>query len=79
MRPVCLATCNLNQWAMDFQGNLQRIRQSIAKAKALGAKYRVGPELEVTGYGCEDHFFEMDTTVSLSLFNSRPCMAPLTL
>ena len=61
MRPVCLATCNLNQWAMDFEGNLNRIRQSIAKAKAQGAKYRVGPELEVTGYGCEDHFFEMDT------------------
>ena len=61
MRPVCLSTCNLNQWAMDFEGNLSRIRASISKAKALGAKYRVGPELEVSGYGCEDHFFEMDT------------------
>jgi NAD+ synthase (glutamine-hydrolysing) len=20
-----------------------------------------GPELEITGYGCEDHFFEQDT------------------
>ena len=29
---VCtLATCNLNQWAMDFSGNLQRIQQSIAE------------------------------------------------
>ena len=27
---VCkLATCNLNQWAMDFAGNLQRVEQSI--------------------------------------------------
>jgi hypothetical protein len=22
---------------------------------------QVGPELEVCGYGCEDHFFELDT------------------
>ena len=21
----------------------------------------MGPELEITGYGCEDHFFELDT------------------
>ena len=58
---VTLATCNLNQWALDFDGNLERIRQSIREAKAAGAKYRVGPELEITGYGCEDHFLETDT------------------
>jgi len=28
-----VATCNLNQWAMDFTGNLKRIRKSIAEAK----------------------------------------------
>ena len=22
---------------------------------------QVGPELEIPGYGCEDHFFELDT------------------
>jgi len=27
----------------------------------MGASYRIGPELEITGYSCEDHFFEMDT------------------
>ena len=27
----------------------------------LGAKYRTGPELEITGYSCEDHFLESDT------------------
>ena len=27
----------------------------------MGATYRLGPELEVSGYGCEDHFFELDT------------------
>ena len=58
---VTLATCNLNQWALDFNGNLDRIIKSIRIAKERGAKYRVGPELEITGYGCEDHFFEQDT------------------
>ncbi len=61
MRLATLATCNLNQWALDFDGNLARIRASIAEAKARGARYRLGPELELTGYGCEDHFLEADT------------------
>lgn len=26
-----------------------------------GCSYRLGPELEVPGYGCEDHFLEADT------------------
>mmetsp|Transcript_78360 Transcript_78360/g.153838 ORF Transcript_78360/g.153838 Transcript_78360/m.153838 type:complete len:795 (+) Transcript_78360:17-2401(+) len=56
-----LATCNLNQWALDFDGNLERIIASIRRAKQLGAKYRLGPELEVSGYSCEDHFLELDT------------------
>ena len=61
MSYATLATCTLNQWALDFSGNLARIRQSIIEAKAKGATYRVGPELEVSGYGCEDHFLEPDT------------------
>lgn len=60
-RVAVLATCNLNQWALDFQGNCARIKQSIAQAKQAGARYRVGPELEIPGYGCEDHFGELDT------------------
>ena len=58
---VTVATCNLNQWAMDFDGNVERILKSCQQAKALGASYRLGPELEICGYGCEDHFFEHDT------------------
>lgn len=61
MRSAVVATCNLNQWAMDFDGNLSRIRMSIVQARRAGARLRLGPELEVTGYGCEDHFFEPDT------------------
>ena len=58
---VTLATCSLNQWAMDFDGNLQRILESTKIAKEKGAKYRLGPELEIPGYGCNDHFLECDT------------------
>ncbi|MFK7804757.1 MAG: NAD(+) synthase [Anaerolineae bacterium] len=61
MNKTVLATCNLNQWALDFEGNLQRIRESIEQAKAAGAKYRLGPELEIPGYGCQDSFLEGDT------------------
>jgi len=56
-----LATCSLNQWALDFTGNLARVKRSIVEAKQRGARYRLGPELELTGYGCEDHFHELDT------------------
>ena len=62
MRLLRVATCNLNQWAMDFDTNLRNVKESIARAKAAGAAVRVGPELELTGYGCEDHFLEQDTT-----------------
>ncbi len=58
---VIVATCNLNQWALDFDGNLARTEESIRIAKDRGARFRVGPELELCGYSCEDHFREMDT------------------
>ncbi|KAI6707002.1 hypothetical protein NL676_009964 [Syzygium grande] len=61
MRLLKVATCNLNQWAMDFDCNAKNIRESIAEAKRAGAVIRLGPELEITGYGCEDHFLELDT------------------
>ncbi|XP_043308310.1 glutamine-dependent NAD(+) synthetase isoform X2 [Cervus canadensis] len=60
-RKVTVATCALNQWALDFEGNLQRILKSIEIAKHRGARYRLGPELEICGYGCWDHYYESDT------------------
>ncbi|CAN3374876.1 hypothetical protein DIURU_002611 [Diutina rugosa] len=59
-RFTTIATCNLNQWALDFEGNRDRIVESIRQAKAAGAQLRVGPELEVCGYGCLDHFAETE-------------------
>ncbi|KAF8826059.1 hypothetical protein HHX47_DHR6000466 [Lentinula edodes] len=60
---ITLATSSLNQWALDFQGNMERILESIAVAKRRGATLRVGPELEIPGYGCLDHFLEGDTVL----------------
>ncbi|KAI3894379.1 hypothetical protein MKW92_040501 [Papaver armeniacum] len=61
MRLLQVATCNLNQWAMDFDCNLKNIKESIKSAKQAGAVIRLGPELEIAGYGCEDHLLELDT------------------
>jgi len=60
-RKVTVSVSTLNQWALDFDGNLERILTSIEMAKEAGAKLRTGPELEVCGYSCEDHFYESDT------------------
>jgi len=51
---------------------LERIISSVREAKAKGAKYRLGPELEIPGYGCEDHFLEEDT-----FLHSWECLAEL--
>lgn len=60
-RKVTVAVSTLNQWALDFDGNYKRILRSIKEAKAKGAAFRSGPELEIPGYGCADHFYESDT------------------
>ncbi|XP_030340538.1 glutamine-dependent NAD(+) synthetase isoform X3 [Strigops habroptila] len=62
-RAVTVAACTLNQWALDFEGNLTRIVRSIGIAKSHGARYRLGPELEICGYGCLDHYYESDTVL----------------
>lgn len=46
-RKVTIAVCTLNQWALDFEGNLHRILQSIQEAREAGASFRSGPELEI--------------------------------
>lgn len=47
-RKVTVAVATLNQWALDFDGNRERILESILEAKELGASYRTGPELELS-------------------------------
>ncbi|KAI6227386.1 Glutamine-dependent NAD(+) synthetase [Aphelenchoides fujianensis] len=51
-RRMNVAVCTVNQWALDFPA-VKRTR----RAPAFG----LGPELEICGYGCADHFFELDT------------------
>ena len=60
MSTINVAVCTLNQLASDFDGNCRRIIESIRVAKQHGATLRVGPELEIPGYSCEDAFFEVD-------------------
>ena len=49
---MVVASCSLNQWSLDWEGNLARIKASIQEAKALGARLRVGSELEVSDRYC---------------------------
>lgn len=39
-RKVTVATCALNQWALDFEGNLQRILKSESGAVGLRGAQR---------------------------------------
>lgn len=61
VRKVKIALSTLNQWCLDFEGNHKRIEESIKLASVQGASYRLGSELEITSYGCEDHYHENDT------------------
>ena len=56
---ITVATCALNQWAMDFEGNYQRIMESIRRAKAAGASLRVG---------CVHHYWVATHTYPITLF-----------
>ncbi|XP_054380109.1 glutamine-dependent NAD(+) synthetase isoform X5 [Pongo abelii] len=51
-------------WSQGSRPGAKRIlhkRSGIEIAKNRGARYRLGPELEICGYGCWDHYYESDT------------------
>ncbi|KAF2786729.1 glutamine-dependent NAD(+) synthetase with GAT domain-containing protein [Melanomma pulvis-pyrius CBS 109.77] len=56
-----VAAATLSSTPLDFEGNLKRILESIRLAREAGATLRTGPELEISGYSCLDHFLERDT------------------
>lgn len=60
MHLVKLGAAALNQIPLDWQGNLDRIRQGIAQARQQEVNILCMPELCVTGYGCEDAFLSHD-------------------
>lgn len=60
---ITVAAATLPSVPLDFQGNRDRIIESIRLAKAKGATLRTGPELEIPGYSCLDHHLEGDTVI----------------
>ncbi|KAL9084001.1 MAG: hypothetical protein Q9165_008277 [Trypethelium subeluteriae] len=58
-----VATSQLNQWALDYTGNLGRIKDAVRQARAKGAGILLTPELSISGYGLLDHFLELDTVM----------------
>ena len=44
-RIITLTTCSLNQWVLDFEGNTNRIIESIRQTRLLGGRFRTGSEL----------------------------------
>ncbi|EME80166.1 uncharacterized protein MYCFIDRAFT_56644 [Pseudocercospora fijiensis CIRAD86] len=59
-RKCVLATTQLNQWVLDYDGNRDRIIEAIKIAKRKGARLILTPELCIPGYGLLDHFLEKD-------------------
>ncbi|MBT9585958.1 NAD(+) synthase [bacterium] len=53
---VRVAAAALNQTPIDWENNLQNIREGIRQARAQEASLLCLPELCITGYGCEDAF-----------------------
>lgn len=51
----------LNQTALDWAGNLQRVLDSVQTARSAGVALLLTPELCLSGYGCEDAYFYPDT------------------
>ena len=57
---VTIATCALDQWALDLDGNKDRIKAAIKSAKSQSAKLLITPELSIPSYGLLDHWLELD-------------------
>ena len=62
-RVMRVALCQRNLVVGDIEGNVERIRYSLARAKEMGADLALFPELTITGYPPEDlllkpHFAE---------------------
>jgi NAD+ synthase (glutamine-hydrolysing) len=54
---IKVAAAVLNQTPLDWDGNLEHIRQAIEQARRQQVSIVCLPELCITGYGCEDAFF----------------------
>ena len=58
---VRVGLVGLNQTPLDWKGNLKRIRLAWTQAREQCIHILCFPELAISGYGCEDSFFNPDT------------------
>lgn len=56
MKAIKVAGASLNQTPLDWEGNIENIKNAIQAAKAEQVDLLCLPELCITGYGCEDTF-----------------------
>ncbi len=61
MQYLRVGSASLNQTPLDWDGNVERILQVIHKAEQSGVQVLVLPELAISGYGCDDAFFSLET------------------
>jgi NAD+ synthase (glutamine-hydrolysing) len=54
MRPLRLGLCQTNPTVGDLEGNARRVREGIARARAIGVDVLAFPEMMITGYPPED-------------------------
>lgn len=57
MKYLHLAGACVNQTPLDFKGNTQNILTAIQAARQKNVQILCLPELAISGYGCEDAFF----------------------
>jgi len=58
-----IAASTLNQIPLDFEGNKNRILMALEEASKSSVQVLCLPELSISGYGCEDAFFSLETTL----------------
>lgn len=61
MKCLKVSAACINQTALDWDGNYERIRSAIFDAQLEDSQILCLPELAITGYGCEDMFLAPDT------------------
>ena len=56
-----VAAAAINTTPLDWAGNRERHLRAFREADAAGIQIVVAPELGLSGYGCEDYFFNQST------------------
>ncbi|CAM3603669.1 Glutamine-dependent NAD(+) synthetase [Vibrio aerogenes CECT 7868] len=59
---MIVSSASINQTPRDWTGNISRIQAVIDQAAKAGATLIVTPELGISGYGCEDYFYQEKLT-----------------